>query len=117
MTLICPQEVQETATALHCANRVVENAGPVDEVRFFDLRQSMNNGGGPACLRLRVVVTEEELETLGEKYRIRPALVERLGNWIESHYRDELSQNDLADPSLADQSQRAMEQLRRLLDA
>ena len=116
MTLICPQEVKETPTALRCANRVVEEAGPIDEVLFFDLRQSMNNGGGPACLRLRVVVSEEELETLGEKYRIRPALVERLGNWIESHYRDELSQNDLADPSLADQSQRAMKQLRLILD-
>lgn len=115
MTLICPQEVQESAAALRAAKRVVESSGPVDELLFFDLRQSMNNGGGPACLRLRVVLTEAELALLGDAYRITEANAERLGNWIEEHYREELCQEGLGDPALAEESQRALVELQRLL--
>jgi succinylarginine dihydrolase len=117
MTLVCPQEVEETESANQCANRLVESACPIDEVRYFDLRQSMNNGGGPACLRLRVVVTEEELEALDSAYRLDDVKAERLGNWIEKHYRETLTLEDLSDPSLASESSAAIDELRRLLDA
>ena len=115
MTLICPQEVQETPTAASCAQRLIDSECPIDEVRFFDLRQSMNNGGGPACLRLRVVVTAEELDALESTYRLDDAKAERLGNWIESHYREKLRLVDLADPALADESRHALNELERLL--
>ena len=115
MTLVCPQEVQETPTAASCAQRLIDSECPIDEVRFFDLRQSMNNGGGPACLRLRVVVTAEELDALESTYRLDDAKAERLGNWIESHYRDKLRLVDLADPALADESRHALNELERLL--
>lgn len=115
MTLICPQEVQETASAAKCAQRLVEDDCPIDEVRYFDLRQSMNNGGGPACLRLRVVVTEKELASLNAAYRLDDDKAQRLGNWIESHYRDTLTLGDLADPALAAESARAMKELQQIL--
>jgi succinylarginine dihydrolase len=115
MTLICPQEVEETSTAAKCAQRLVDGDSPIDEVRYFDLRQSMNNGGGPACLRLRVVVTEEELALLDSTYCLGDAKVERLGNWIESHYRDTLTLDDLADPDFAIEAKAAMMELGELL--
>jgi len=116
MTLVCPQEVEETPSAASCAQSLVESNCPIDEVRFFDLRQSMNNGGGPACLRLRVVVTEEELALLNSKYKLDDAKAERLGNWIESHYRETLTLDDLADPALAIEAKKALEELHVLLD-
>lgn len=115
MTLICPQEVEETETAAKCAQQLVDDECPIDEVRYFDLRQSMNNGGGPACLRLRVVVTEEELALLDSTYRLDDAKAERLGNWIESHYRESLTLDDLKDPVLATESARAMNELKQIL--
>ena len=115
MTLICPQEVEETESAEKCAKRLVDDDCPIDEVRYFDLRQSMNNGGGPACLRLRVVVTEEELALLGTTYRLDDAKAERLGNWIESHYRDTLTLSDLNDPMLAIESAQALSELKKIL--
>ena len=115
MTLICPQEVEETESAEKCARRLVDDDCPIDEVRYFDLRQSMNNGGGPACLRLRVVVTEGEMSLLDDTYRLDDAKAERLGNWIESHYREELVLGDLADPNLAVESAQALSELKRIL--
>jgi succinylarginine dihydrolase len=111
MTLICPQEVEETPTAANCAKRLVDGGCPIDEVRFFDLRQSMNNGGGPACLRLRIVVTEKELAQLAPKYRLDDAKAERLGNWIESNYRETLTLDDLADPNFSTEARNALREL------
>ena len=116
MTLICPQEVEETPSAASCAQKLVAGDGPIDEVRFFDLRQSMNNGGGPACLRLRIVVTEEELNLLDANYQLDETKAQRIGNWIESHYRETLTLDDLADPALAVEAKKALEELNVLLD-
>ncbi len=115
MTLICPQEVDENPSASKCAQQLVHDDCPIDAVQFFDLRQSMNNGGGPACLRLRVVVTEEELALLDSTFRLDDAKAERLGNWIESHYRDELNLDDLADPAMAVEADMAMCELKSIL--
>ncbi len=117
MTLVCPIEVSETPTAKACAERVVASDGPVDEVRYFDLRQSMNNGGGPACLRLRVVVDKENISRLNSRFRIDQAMVERLGNWASEHYREQLSVDDLVDVALIDQAQRADLELRKIIEA
>lgn len=117
MTLICPIEVSETQTALACAEKVVTTDGPIDEVRYFDLRQSMNNGGGPACLRLRVVVDQANMTDLSPAFRIDDPQVERLGNWVTEHYRDELTMEDLADPALIGESRAASGELQQLLEA
>ena len=65
MALILPHEVEETPRAKAFVDRVLATNGPIREAHYFDLRQSMRNGGGPACLRLRVVLTEDELAALG----------------------------------------------------
>ncbi len=41
-------------------NKLVAEDNPISAMQVLDLRESMANGGGPACLRLRVVLTEEE---------------------------------------------------------
>jgi succinylarginine dihydrolase len=60
MILICPIECQEIESAKNCTARILAENNPVHRVEFINLRQSMNNGGGPACLRLRVVMTESQ---------------------------------------------------------
>src|SRR5262249_30232618 len=65
MALILPHEVEETPRAKAFVDRVLASNGPIREAHYLDLRQSMRNGGGPACLRLRVVLTDAERAALG----------------------------------------------------
>ncbi|WP_016606421.1 N-succinylarginine dihydrolase, partial [Yersinia pestis] len=53
MLLVIPQESQDNPSVWRYLSELVSGDGPIDELRVFDLRESMRNGGGPACLRLR----------------------------------------------------------------
>lgn len=52
MMLVLPQECREHAGVWRYLNRLLEEDNPIDDLQVFDLRESMSNGGGPACLRL-----------------------------------------------------------------
>lgn len=117
MILIAPREVAETpSTAAWTAEAVDDADNPIDAVETFDLRESMRNGGGPACLRLRVVMTSWERESLGGRVLVDDALLDQLEAWVEVHYRDELGPDDLLDPALEDESHRALDELTTILD-
>jgi succinylarginine dihydrolase len=90
-------------------------AGPIAEVQVFDLKQSMRNGGGPACLRLRVALNEVELAAVNPGVIMTPALYDRLNLWVDAHYRDRLSEHDLADPQLLDECRTALDELTQIL--
>jgi succinylarginine dihydrolase len=76
----------------------------------------MHNGGGPACLRLRVPLTGEEIGALRGNVLLTDALLEALGAWVDRHYRDRLVAADLADRALARESMRALDELTQLLE-
>jgi succinylarginine dihydrolase len=88
---------------------------PIAEVRTFDLRQSMRNGGGPACLRLCVAMTAEERAAVRGNVWLDGALHDALSAWVRRHYRDRLAPADLADPALLTESRRALDELSALL--
>jgi succinylarginine dihydrolase len=116
MTLICPNECQEIATARQAVDRILGEDNPVDEVRYLDLRQSMNNGGGPACLRLRVVLTEAQARAIPQGIILSEDLAAKLQHWIQQNYRESLSPADLRDPQLVQESLLARSQLAELLE-
>ena len=74
----------------------------------------MNNGGGPACLRLRVALTEAEYQAIHPGVIITPTLYQQLNSWVDRHYRDRLVGADLADPLLITESRTALDELTRL---
>jgi succinylarginine dihydrolase len=84
-------------------------------IHVADLRQSMRNGGGPACLRLRVVLTNDERADVASGICWTPALHDRLSEWVAYHYRETLSPDDLADPALITENRVAMGELERIL--
>ena len=86
-------------------------AYPVDEVHFFNLKESMSNGGGPACLRLRVVLTEKEKESLPTGIFLTNENYTQLVDWVNRHYRESLAQKDLADPTLLVECRAALDEL------
>ena len=115
MTLVCPTECESTLAAKACTERLLSDDNPVDEVVFLDLHQSMNNGGGPACLRLRVVMDDAQQSAMHAGVILTDALYEQLVAWVEKHYRENLSPDDLRDPQLIDESRTAAESLLGIL--
>ena len=71
-------------------DRAIASNGPISAVRYVDVRQSMRNGGGPACLRLRVVLTHQEQAAVNPTAWLDQTLYQRLVTWVERHYRDRL---------------------------
>jgi succinylarginine dihydrolase len=112
--LVAPAECREHAATSALLDRLVGNS-PIAEVLTFDLRQSMRNGGGPACLRLRIELTAEERSAIGANVFLDAELATALEAWIRRHYRDRVAPQDLADPSLLDESRRALDELTQLL--
>ncbi len=113
--LVVPQECRENARVGRYLDALAAGSGPIDEVLVFDLRESMKNGGGPACLRLRVVLTDEERAAVRPNVWIDDALFGSLDAWIETHYRDRLAPSDLTDPALLDESRTALDELTQIL--
>lgn len=116
MLLIAPANCAATPSVqTFLADLLARGRTPLREVRYFDLKQSMSNGGGPACLRLRVVLTPAELAALPPRVRLTDATHATLTAWVRKHYRDRLTAADLADPALREETRRALDQLTQLL--
>jgi len=115
MAILAPKESEEQAPARRFLEWILAEDNPVKSVHYLDLRQSMRNGGGPACLRLRIRLTDEERAAIPANVFYSPALHEELAGWIRRHYRDKLTAGDLADPALARESMAALDELTRIL--
>ena len=111
LVLVAPMETKETpSTHAYCESLVTGN-GPIGEVMYVDVRQSMRNGGGPACLRLRVVMTDEEINACHPGVILDNEQIDALQDVVRSNYRDRLSPADLTDPAFAVECQQAREEL------
>jgi succinylarginine dihydrolase len=113
--LVAPAECRAHPATAQLLDRLVASGSPIAEVLTFDLRQSMRNGGGPACLRLRVPLTTTERAAIRGNVILDGALDAGLDAWIRHHYRDRLAPTDLRDPSLLDETRRALDELTQLL--
>lgn len=116
MMIVAPQESQENEKVKACLDSIVKADNPIKEVKYFNVRQSMRNGGGPACLRLRVVLTEGELQAINQSVLMSDALYADLKSWINKHYRDEITLESLADPKLLEESRAALDELTKILN-
>ena len=115
MALIAPLESQENPAARQVISRILAEENPIQAVHYVDCRQSMQNGGGPACLRLRVVLTKEELNACTANVFLNETLYQQLVDWVERHYRDRLILKDLLDPLLIQESYTALDELTHIL--
>lgn len=116
MALICPAECREHAATSRWLDALVAGDNPVVTVYPVAVRQSMKNGGGPACLRLRIVLTATELAAVHAGVIATPTLLDTLEAWVRRHYRDRLAIADLADPALLDEARGALDELTGILD-
>ena len=92
MTILAPRETERAPSARAFLERVVEQAPAVESLHYIDVNASMKNGGGPACLRLRVVLEDEERAAIRARVFFDDALGAELESWVRRHYRDRLTQ-------------------------
>ena len=116
MALVAPAECQEiSAVARYLGALVADMSNPIAALHVVDTRQSMRNGGGPACLRLRLVLTDAELAATAPGVLCDDALLDALEAWVRRHYRERLTPSDLGDPALLDEGRRALDELTGML--
>jgi len=115
MAIIAPTDCEENPAVSAYLNELVTLNTPIKHIRYYDVKQSMRNGGGPACLRLRVAMNDTELAAVNQSTMMNDAQFERLNNWVDKHYRDRLSVDDLRDVALLNESRTALDELTQLL--
>lgn len=115
MTMLCPEQVRETPAALRSIESLIDSEGPIVACEFVELRESMNNGGGPACLRLRVPMEEANWKSLPGNLRFCEPVADQLCRVIESTYPAKLEISDLTSLELAQQVRHAVRELNRVL--
>ena len=116
MALILPTQVEETTSTKAFVDAVLAGDNPITQAHYLDLRQSMANGGGPACLRLRVVLTAAQQNAVHSGVIMDAAKITALENWVKTHYRDRLSLEDLGDAAFLTETRTALDALTQLLD-
>ena len=90
--LIVPAEVDSTPSVRVWLDRQLAGNGPIRRVEVVDLRESMANGGGPACLRLRVVCDPARIDP---RFLVDEAKLDRLAAAVEAHWPEELAPGGL----------------------
>ncbi len=115
MLLLVPEECRSNPRVWTYLQSLLEMNTPIREVLVMDLRESMRNGGGPACLRLRVELNAAELAGVNPATLMNDALYFKLATWVEKHYRDRLGDDDLIDPALLEECRRALDELTQIL--
>ena len=112
-TLIVPSEARETPSVWRWIEKHVSGNGPIRQVRVVDVRQSMANGGGPACLRLRVVA---DPATIDPRFMIDEAKLERIAKIVSNRWPEQIHHDDLQQPALIGDIERARAALLDTLD-
>ena len=98
MALVVPSECQESASVWSWCERMLASNGPIRHVIPVDVRQSMANGGGPACLRLRVVA---DPATVDARFLLDEAKAERIEAVIAQMWPETIQPDEIRTEALA----------------
>ena len=109
MLMVLPAEVRNFDNCMQWIDKL-KQISPVKKFEFVDIKQSMMNGGGPACLRLKVLMNNKELEGVNKNFILDDNKVEQIKHLIQSFYRDRILPDDLKDPDLLDEFQMILDQ-------
>jgi len=98
MGLVIPTEAWEMPSVCAWLDAMLATNGPIRRVLPVDVRQSMANGGGPACLRLRVVA---DPATVDPRFLLDPARIDRLACVVAQTWPEQIDPADIGKASLA----------------
>ncbi len=115
MALVLPKESEENARVKAFVDETLAKNNPINRALYMDVRESMRNGGGPACLRLRIVLSDEERAAANQRFMPDDKGFDALEAWVTKHYRDRLTPDDLRDPAFMEEALGALDALTKLL--
>lgn len=107
MALILPSDAQENTAAWAAVEAVLAGDNPITRAVVVDVRESMRNGGGPACLRLRVPVDGAAKAAIDPRFILDAARWELLARTVEAHWPEKIAPEDLVRPDLWRQAREA----------
>ncbi len=113
MTLIVPTEARETPSVWAWLQRHLAGNGPIRRVEVVDVRESMANGGGPACLRLRVVA---DPATVDPRFVVDERRLDAIAAVVERHWPQEIHNQELQQPALIRDVETARRELLEALE-
>ncbi|MFD1036310.1 N-succinylarginine dihydrolase [Sphingomonas hankookensis] len=113
MALILPAEARENARVWEWLQEMVAGNGPIRRLEVVDVRESMANGGGPACLRLRVVA---DPATIDPRFLVDDAKLDRIAAVVEAHWPKQIAPSDIGDAALIERIEAARRALLEALD-
>lgn len=116
MALLFPAECQAIPSVEKWVTSLPQREPRITQVHPMNVRQSMRNGGGPACLRLRVVMTHAQRDAAAPGVFLDATRHQRLIDWVNKHYREELRGDDLRDPKLLVETRDALDELTQMLE-
>ncbi len=96
--LIVPTEAWDSPPVRRFLDELIAGNGPVRRVIPVDVRQSMANGGGPACLRLRVVA---DTATIDPRFLLDEPRADAIEQVIRARWPEQIDPADLGSESLA----------------
>ena len=100
MALIVPLEAWESAPVRGWLDAMLAGNGPIRQVLPVDVRQSMANGGGPACLRLRVVTDPAAVDP---RFLLDAGKADTIAAVIAGHWPEAIDPADIGKPAVAAQ--------------
>jgi succinylarginine dihydrolase len=98
--LVIPLEAWEHPRVRAWLDAMLASNGPIRRVLPVDVRQSMANGGGPACLRLRVVA---DPATVDPRFLLNETKIARIEAVVAAHWPEAIRPDQIGDPALAEQ--------------
>lgn len=115
--LIAPVECRETPSVKRWLDHNTGRNFPIDHVRFVDVRESMRNGGGPACLRLRVLLSSEAAQAVNPMFLLNDRSADAMAEVIAHRWPERIAPADLVIPQLWSDAWEAIRVLRQTLHA
>jgi succinylarginine dihydrolase len=113
MTLVAPTECRDTPSVFAWIERHLASNGAIRRVNFVDVRQSMANGGGPACLRLRVACDPADVDA---RFLVDDAKLDRLADVIGRYWPEEISSDDIQGRALIADVEQARSKMLQALE-
>lgn len=101
---LLPIECKKNYNCMQLIKKIKKEISLIKKVVFVRLKESMSNGGGPACLRIQVELPESSLKKINRRFLLTPTKVQKIENLINNYYPDSINLEKLAQAELINQS-------------
>jgi succinylarginine dihydrolase len=115
--MFVPENCSQSTAVQTVLDRLRSQIPRLRTIDYCPLAESMRNGGGPACLRLRVSLTPAQIDQIPGSMRINSSTLSQLRKLVETEYPEKVEPSDFANPDFAGQCERISLQIARLWHA